>query len=43
MVGLVLPLLPGIPLLILGFRLLDREDWLAKRMAALWHGLRSSS
>lgn len=39
--GLALPLLPGIPLLIVGFRLLDRHDWLRARAASLLRGQRS--
>ncbi|HEY1340480.1 MAG TPA: hypothetical protein VGF59_23370 [Bryobacteraceae bacterium] len=29
--GVLLPILPGIPLLIVGYKLLDRNDWLARR------------
>lgn len=33
-VGLILPLVPGIPLLILGYSLLDEDDWMRRRVAA---------
>ena len=33
--GLILPLLPGIPLLILGFNLLEPDHWIRRR-AASW-------
>jgi uncharacterized membrane protein YbaN (DUF454 family) len=40
--GLALPLLPGIPLLILGFGLLGREHWLRKRAEGWIGSLRRS-
>ena len=33
-VGLILPLLPGIPLLILGFNLLGPDDWIRRRASS---------
>jgi len=41
-VGLILPLLPGIPLLILGFRLLEPDDWIRKRASSWADALRKS-
>jgi len=40
--GLVLPIIPGIPLLILGVGLLGRDHWLRKRAMALAASLRRS-
>jgi hypothetical protein len=40
--GLVLPLVPGIPLLILGFNLLEPDHWLRKRASTWATGLRNS-
>ena len=37
-----LPLLPGIPLLIVGFKMLDRDDWLRRRASSLARPLRNS-
>ncbi len=41
-IGLVAPFLPGIPLLILGSRSLDRNDWLARLGASLLQAIRKS-
>ncbi len=35
--GLILPVIPGIPLLILGFGLLDQRSWLRRRAGSLIH------
>jgi uncharacterized protein YqgC (DUF456 family) len=35
--GLVLPIIPGIPLLILGLGLLDPHHWLRKHVSSLVH------
>jgi uncharacterized membrane protein YbaN (DUF454 family) len=40
--GVVLPVIPGIPFLIVGVRLLGRDHWLARRAASLAGGLRNS-
>ena len=40
-VGLILPLLPGIPLLIVGFNLLDPDDWIRKRASSWASAFRS--
>jgi len=40
--GLLLPFLPGIPLVILGISLRERDDWLRKRAASLLNRIRNS-
>ena len=34
-IGFILPLLPGIPLLILGFKMLEPDDWIRRRASSL--------
>jgi uncharacterized protein YqgC (DUF456 family) len=40
--GLVLPLIPGIPLLIVGVNLLEPEHWLRKRTSSWVTAIRNS-
>jgi uncharacterized protein YqgC (DUF456 family) len=42
MIGLIVPFLPGIPLLILGFRLLEPDDWIRRALSS-WRVIRASS
>ena len=39
--GIALPVLPGIPFLLIGLRLLGSDHWLAKRAASLTGSLRN--
>ena len=41
-IGLLLPFVPGIPFVILGISLLNRDDWLRKRAESLLNRIRKS-
>ncbi len=40
-IGLILPVIPGIPLLIAGFHLLGPDHWLSQRAASFIKSLRA--
>ena len=40
-IGLAVPVLPGFPSLLLGFKLLGRDHWLTRKATGLWQRFRA--
>ena len=42
-IGLVVPVVPGVPPLLLGLKLLGRDHWLTRKAIGLWQRFRAQT